>query len=66
MNSPLPFDICCAFFCRQKINFNKNWDKENYNINKKIDNLRSANVILNLKDYNDKMYEILSDKNTYK
>ena len=47
MNSPLLFDICCAFFCWQEINFNKNWYKENYNINKKIDNLRSANVILN-------------------
>jgi len=34
------FLFVLVLFCCQKINFNKIWDQENYNINKEINNLR--------------------------
>ena len=40
INSFLPFDICCAFFRHQEINFNKIGTKKITTLIKKIDNLR--------------------------
>ena len=53
------WDICCAFFRRQEFNFPKNWDKENFNMNRKIkSNLQFAKFRTNKKNLNSITYSI--------
>jgi len=49
INSILPYDICDLFFRRQEFIFERNWYKENVNIDRKIEKLRLTVICYNYK-----------------